>query len=209
MIHCIGDSHTHIFNYSPFFTVHWTPNITASHVVNRLPEIIDIMTTIPPDDLVMFSMGEIDCRVFFETKIEYYNTLTNSKDKVEIIESVVNHYFNTIVDNFGENHKIGFWGPVVSYTNKIDSSRHLGFHPDLKFFMPGTYSCSERNGLIKIFNDRLKYLCDEKGLVFLTMFYDMIDENMNTKEEMTDGVIHIPGELQYLVIEKFKNNNLL
>jgi hypothetical protein len=208
MIHIVGDSHTQIFNDLPSFTIYWLPTITASHVSHRLTEIYSVVEHIPKDELVMFSMGEIDCRVFLETKVEYYKSLTDSKNTIEIIESVVNRYFNVIKNNFSETHRIGFWGPVASYTHKVSSSKELGYHPDMSFFMPGTYSCSERNELTKIFNDRLKVLCDENGFVFMTMFYDMIDENMNTKENMTDG-IHLPGSLQPFIIEKFKEKGLL
>ena len=153
-------------------------------------------------------MGEIDCRVFFETKIEYYKSISSSKDRTEIIESVVNKYFNLLYDVYGKNHKLIFWGPVASYPNK-QSSEYLGFHPDSQFFQPGSYTNKERNELTKIFNERLKQLCDEKDVLFLTMFYDMLDENYNTKAEMTDGIIHLHVDTKPLVMEKFKSINLI
>ena len=82
------------------------------------------------------------------------------------------------------------------------------FHPSPDFFMPGNHSCIERNKISKIFNEELEKCCVENNRIFLTMFYDMIDENLLTKYEMTDGIIHLNDTVLPMIKNKFKQKKI-
>lgn len=222
MIHCIGDSHTGIFNSDNNFIVHYIELATASHIKNHLKIIDDIVSKIKDEDYILFVMGEIDCRVFLETKISYYENIKENVDKNILINKIVNKYFHILNDRYSK-YKLIFWGPVASYREDLlsyhESLKNImpnmtlteikkHFHPSPDFFMPGNHSCIERNEISKIFNEELERCCIKHNKIFLTMFYDMIDENLLTKYEMTDGIIHLNETVLPIIRNKFKEKNI-
>jgi hypothetical protein len=230
MIHCIGDSHCLIFNnIKEYCESHYIGIPTATYIKNYLNAIDTIISNVDKEkDYILFTPGEIDCRVFFETRITYYeNSGLTGKDlednKNNLVIKIVNQYFNILHNRYKE-YKLIFWGPVASYREDLmcyyekvnnqmpDTVKNMPFeevkkyyHPDPDFFMPGNHTCKERNLITKLFNDELNKICVDNNRIFLTMFYDMIDENMITKYEMTDGIIHLNDGTIPLIIEKFKN----
>lgn len=166
-------------------------------------------------DYILFSFGEIDCRVFLQTKIEYFQEeyIKNKKNKKEVIEEVVDKYFNTLTNKYSEYNLI-FWGPVASYREDLTEYKFGNMlDGNDKFFTGGKYTCKQRNEITKIFTERLEILCEKNNIICLTMFYDMVNKNMLTKYEMTDGVIHLncgtfkkEGHIdnKEIIIKKFK-----
>ena len=133
MIHCIGDSHTLIFNNLSDFKVHTLWGITASHIKNRSDEIDKIIQEIDKNDYILFVIGEIDCRVFLDTKIQFYLNLYNEPFESEnteiIIYKLVERYFNFIKNRYSE-YNIIFWGPVASYREDLISYHEAMNDPD-------------------------------------------------------------------------------
>jgi len=213
MIHCIGDSHVNIFENQIGFVTHnikvidgLDKTITASHIRSFIPTINEFVADVQPDDYILFSAGEVDVRCFFENKIEYYKDL---KSKDEIIDGVVMRYFSEIYQNYG-GHKLIFYGPVPSYHDKnknlalaqLKNAFHMA--PDEEFFATGSYTNRERNEITRIFNKKLKYLCDINSVNFFTMFYNLITEDGTTNFGMygSEDGCHIDKKYVHVVIDK-------
>jgi lysophospholipase L1-like esterase len=227
MIHCIGDSHSCIFSANgiqpiwpqlsndktPYFKSYRIGPATSTHIKNK-KEIIDdiVQKKYNNGDIILFCFGEIDCRIFFKNKIDYYSqnrTVLNklgewgemeAKTDEDIISHIVNRYFNWVKENYA-NYNIAFWGPIASFREDlIDYVKH-------NIMFTGTNK--ERNHITKIFNEKLQKICSENNIPFVTVFYEMINENLVTNIEMTDMNIHLNDNMMPLIIDKFKKEKLI
>lgn len=229
-IYCIGDSHTAIFRKEKYCLTRGLPTPKASHIKNYLHIIDKIIADVDINkDIVLFSFGDTDCRVFVENRLSELEKTPNidiEKERVKITKNIVNKYFNALNSKYSKYNLI-FWSPLASYRedllykNKIfdnidtsilsidDIKDKISSKWNIKkeFYIPGNHTCVERNLTVEIFNEELKRLCLENNHKFLTMFHDMIDENKLTIYEMTDGSHHLNDNENTLSIirDKFKN----
>jgi hypothetical protein len=97
-----------------------------------------------------------------------------------------------------KDYNISFCGPIGNFREDL-----------ISYDGPFNGTCYQRNVITKLFNDKLSELCGKNNTPFITVFYDMIDENLLTKIEYTDGNIHLNQNVITLIIDKFKNNKLL
>jgi hypothetical protein len=68
----------------------------------------------------------------------------------------------------------------------------------------------ERNSATKYFNDELAKLCESRGYSFFTMFYDMVDENLATKEQYLSADKFHLGQYSFeSLVEKLRDLGLL
>jgi lysophospholipase L1-like esterase len=214
MIHFIGDSHSSIFsgNYDmqpiwPEKSNNVLPNFKSYRIgpatSYKLSEKEFIISTIlnneviKDNDYVFFCFGEIDCRAHLIKQSELQN-----KNISDIVKDCVEKYFEFIKKYHSIGYKIGVWGPIASWSEKKPYTTGPSF---------GT--TKERNIVTKLYNETLEELCIENNILFTTMFYDMIDENLDTNENYLDDWdgchIHLNSNSIPVILEKFKNLSLI
>ncbi|MDY0313769.1 MAG: hypothetical protein RBR32_01700 [Bacteroidales bacterium] len=198
MIHVIGDSHVSFFigkneivpEYPPYcginnqFSVY---RIGAPIAFNLLKEnttykarekILYILPLILPEDKVLFSFGEIDCRYHIGKNVR------RGYSQAHNVYKCVERYVDGLLDlmyNFS-NISFGVWGPIPS--TKLPqscSSRDC----------PITGDMLERNQITLTFNVFLEQKSKEFGFKFFTLFYDLVDSYMGTDLSYYMDNIHL------------------
>lgn len=86
--------------------------------------------------------------------------------------------------------KLYVWGPVASQSDRAILDEEYPRYGDMK----------TRNMITRYFNSCLEKFCDNNDMSFLTLFYDLVDENMNTidKYYMKDFVHLERGRCKYI-----------
>lgn len=216
MIHVIGDSHTAIFSNtdtmievwsrenrndfnsnSKYFKVYRIGTTTATGILEHRPKINDVITYAPIDkvnDKILFVFGEVDIRNHIMRLVHSKGAHTN----MECIKAV-NEYFKTIFYYKGLGFNVMVWGVIASHNGGYNG--------------PSYGSNVERNKATKFFNDYLEVLCDEQNIPFISVFYQMVDDEFNTKqtwlEEWRGSHLHInPNKYNYIE-SLFKKKNLI
>jgi len=214
MIHFIGDSHASIFsgNYDmqpiwpdrsndilPNFKSYRIGPATAYKLNEKENIIINILEkqVDKQNDYVFFCFGEIDCRAHLLKQSELQSISIE-----EVVDKCVFTYFNTILNFKTKGYRVGVWGPISSWSENKPYITGPSF---------GT--TQERNYVTKLFNKCIEKLCIENGLLFTTMFFEMVDENLNTDESYLDDWegchIHLNSKAIPIINEKFKSLKIL
>lgn len=213
MIHCIGDSHSAVFsgeekmqdiwpmpaaNTIPFFSSYRIGPATAFQLANK-KEIIDsiISKVYKNGDHVMFCFGEVDIRAHLIKQSQQQN-----RDILEIVNECVERYFNVILEYKNRGVSVLVWGPIASWNNKKPYTGGPSFGTDL-----------ERNHVTKLFNEKLKEYCSQNEIKFVTLFYDMLNEDGTTNETYLDdwegSHMHLSQRAMPKIIEKFDEQGLI
>ncbi len=159
---------------------------------NRFREKVDwlLETLITEGSTIICTLGEIDLRahVFKETERQ-------QKSYQEIIDVILRHYAEFLDFLSESGYVVVCYGPIAS---QKDSCPVTEDHPRV-----GTEF--QRNSATKYYNDELKKICEAKGYGFFTMFYDMVDENLETREEfLSEDKFHLGQYSEGLLREKLK-----
>lgn len=213
MIYCIGDSHASIFSGNDeiqpiypelsndtiaFFKSYRIGPATAYNIISKKNIINEIISknNLTKNDYIMFCFGEVDCRAHL---LKQSNIQKKSVD--EIVKECVNRYFDTIFDYHNLGYNVLVWGPIGSWN---DERKYTGVSYG---------SCYERNMITKLFNDYLMKKCDEKNIIFLSIFYDMLDENLITNSFYLDDFpgchIHLSKRAIGKILEKFEEKKII
>jgi hypothetical protein len=214
MIHCIGDSHSSVFSgkdemmpiwpqrsldITEYFKSYRIGPATAYQLDNKKPILNDIIfnNVNKTNDSVLFCFGEVDIRAHLIKQINLQE-LT----KFEIVKECVDRYVNVMLHYKEQGYNIIAWGPIASW------------HEDKPYTTGPSYgTCLERNTITKEFNDYLLELCLKNDIKFVSIFKDMVDENLNTKHEYLDDWegchIHLNQKALPLIIKEFKDKTLL
>ncbi len=126
---------------------------------------------------ILCSLGEIDMRahVYKQVKLQ-------ERDYREIVEDVAEHYMNFLRWLKGQGYEVYCWGPIASQNDSWPMT--------LDHQRVGTVV--ERNMATAHFNHTMKNMCEKSGIGFLTVFEEMIDDNMETKKEyMSSDLFHL------------------
>lgn len=214
MIHCIGDSHSAVFSgkeemqpiwpqrsddRTEFFKSYRIGPATAYQLETKIPVIDEIIRTCIniETDSVLFCFGEVDIRAHLIKQMQLQNRTTE-----DIVKECVDRYFNVLLryKNLGIN--VMAWGPIASWH---ESKQYTGG--------PSFGTGIERNIATKEFNDYLKKLCQENDIKFVTIFYDMVNENLETNPYYLDNWqgshMHLSQTSMPVIIERFKEKNLI
>ena len=93
------------------------------------------------------------------------------------------------------------WGPIASW------------HESKNYNGPSFGSCIERNQITKEFNRYAEELCNQNNLKFITIFYDMIYDNLETNAHYLDdwegSHIHLSQSAMPIILERFKGKDLI
>jgi hypothetical protein len=214
MIHCIGDSHSAVFSGKEemqpiwpqksddktlFFKSYRIGPATAYQLETKIPIIDDIIryNVTLKTDYVLFCFGEVDIRAHLIKQMELQN-----KSCAEIVKECVDRYFSVLLRYKQIGVNVIAWGPIASWH---ESKPYTGG--------PSFGTCLERNIVTEMFNKRLEIRCNQYDVDFITIFYEMIDQNKITIPEYLDNWegshIHLSQTSMPIILEKFKEKNLI
>lgn len=212
MIHCIGDSHSAVFsgeetmqpewpalasNKLPYFKSYRLGPATAYQLENKKHLIDDILSQhYNTGDSLLFCFGEVDIRAHLIKQMQLQN-----RNLDDIVKECVDRYFKVIIDYKNQGINCIVWGPIASWH---ESKRYSG---------PSFGTCVERNLVTKEFNRYIEELCNLHGVGFVTIFYDMINENHETNTYYLDNWngshMHLSQTSMPIIIEAFKQKGYL
>ncbi|PIT89083.1 MAG: hypothetical protein COU27_02225 [Candidatus Levybacteria bacterium CG10_big_fil_rev_8_21_14_0_10_36_7] len=197
VIHCIGDSHVNVFsgqetmqpiwpekskNIIPFFKTYRLGAVLSYNLCSLgtksqgREKLFCLLEDLPIGSNIMLCFGEIDCRAHLLKQ-----ALLQKKGIETIVQECVDRYFSTIL----EIKKMGY---NVLIFNAVPSAPSTETdNPDLPVFG----DCIERNKTTILFNNYLHFCLKEKGIPFIDIFAEMIDQNMMTKREYLQDGIHL------------------
>ena len=212
MIHCIGDSHSAVFsgeemmqpewpvlasNTLPYFMSYRLGPATAYQLETKKYLIDSVINQHYNDgDSLLFCFGEVDIRAHLIKQMELQNKSIN-----EIVKECVDRYFNVIMSYKNSGINCIVWGPIASW------------HESRLYHGPSFGTCIERNTVTKEFNRYIEELCSLYNVGFVTIFYDMIDENLETNTYYLDtwpgSNMHLSQTSMPIILERFKEKNFI
>lgn len=185
MIHTIGDSHAKLpWESIPNVKVHHLGPVLAYSVGRDGLDRVNISNIkLKPNDYIVFSFGEIDCRSHIHKHI--YNTSYKKQ-----IDYIIENYFNTIdlnkkLLNFNVNICINNIPPVFPHVRNGSIIKH----PNSKYPYLGTDE--ERKTYVEYFNEILKKYCLLKNYIFIDIYEQYQDETGFLNSKLSDGSVHI------------------
>ena len=163
-------------------------NLNTYDTTTRTREKLDWMIEsqiIPTGSWIISSFGEIDLRV---------HILKEGHSKAaERVSSTLRNYFEFLDRMTLAGFKMIVYGPIAS--QKDEWFRNPEF--------PRSGSEVERNKWTLVFNEELCTFCQEKGLPFITLFYELIDENFLTRAEFIQDECHLTPDLYEYAVRQF------
>lgn len=184
-IHTIGDSHSNN-GWNSSIIRHWIgPKLCYSFGRDRLKLINLNNLNINDGDIVIFCLGEIDCR----SNIHKYVKKNNS-DYKKNIENIIVNYEEAIketINNFKFKLKKVCIYNVVPPVKKNDTDENNDY--------PYLGSDEERNSYVLYFNNLINKICNKNNWIFFNTYknYSDIDGFLNKK--LSDGNVHIKNSV--------------
>ncbi len=132
--------------------------------------------------IIVTSLGEIDIRahVFKETG-------TSANSYQNNIDEILRHYESFLSYLKEKGYRPACWGPIA--TQKDDTP--------LAVDIPRYGTEQDRNKATEYFNAKLEKWCNDHDLPFMTMFYDMVTDDYETKEEFLSSDRFHLGQYSY------------
>ena len=213
MIHCIGDSHSAVFsgeeamqscwpepasNLLPEFKSYRIGPATAYQLSNKQPIIESLIDSLELEttDKLMFCFGEVDIRAHLIKQAREQDRPVN-----ELVVECVERYINALSYYKKYGVQLIVWGPIASWN---ENKPYTGG--------PSFGTNRERNMVTFAFNIALEYACIREGFKFISIFYDMLNEDETTKEEFLDdwegSHMHLSQRAMPTILEKFKTKGL-
>lgn len=138
---------------------------------------------------IIACFGEIDIRahVFKETERQ-------NRSYRDIVDDILDHYERFLTSLKSRGYRVACWGPIASQKDKVPVTA--------KF--PRFGSEIDRNKATEYFNNSLGNWCNSQNIPFMSMYYEMVTDNYETKEEYlsSDGV-HL-GQYSYEILTNSK-----
>lgn len=214
MIHCIGDSHSAVFsgeeamqpcwpepasNLLPEFKSYRIGPATAyqlnnkQHIIESLIDSLELEST----DKLMFCFGEVDIRAHLIKQAKEQDRPVN-----DLVLECVDRYINAIRHYKKYGIQIIIWGPIASWS---DEKKYTGG--------PSFGTNKERNWVTFAFNIALQFACIKEEFEFVSIFYDMVHDNMTTILDFLDdwegSHMHLSQRAMPIILEKFKSKKLI
>lgn len=191
VIHTIGDSHSY---------AGW--NLVSNHVFHHLgPKLcysfsrdgIDISSyNILPEDIVVFCLGEIDCRCHI------HKYISPTKSYKDIIDNIINNYFITI-KRCTEKIKL----KNICVYNVVPPIQKYNTRENKDYPYLGTDN--ERKSYVLYFNEKLKEKCKDYNYIFFDVYDKYIDDGGVLNKNLSDDNVHIKNGIH---IKEFIDKNL-
>jgi hypothetical protein len=205
MLRVIGNSHAGIFSGKQQNWATWPekcidrivnvksfqlgPVIAYNFYEHHLPKVYDIINADPPlkHEWYLFTIGEVDCR--------WHIPYQADKQKVKfetIVEECVDRYFKAILELKQKKYNVAIWGVHPS-----TSSGHNN-DPDNPVF--GDFLL--RNSISEYWNLYIAYLCKFYKIPYISIFYDLLNEDGSRKEEYYMDYCHLSESSLPLIKER-------
>lgn len=208
-IHCIGDSHSAVFSGEDRMQPCWPEpaanlisqfksyriGAATAYQISNKKFIIDAVLSgadLQKEDKIMFCFGEVDNRnhLIKQSKLQNRNI-------EHIVDECVERYISAL--EYYKKYKLPIiiWGPIASCYDCI----------------PQVGTIEERNISTKLFNEKVENKCNQVGFEFVTIFYDMINDDLTTNKYFLDdwvgSLMHLSQRSMPAIIEKFKIKKLI
>lgn len=214
MFHCIGDSHSSVFsgeevmqpcwpllasNKLPYFKSYRIGPATAynlhakQHIIQPLIESLNLSN----NDKLLFCFGEIDNRAHLIKQ-----SLIQNKNIEDLVKECVLRYIESVKFYKKYTNKIYFWGPIASWSDDKPYTTGPTFGGNI-----------ERNLVTEMFNIFLENECNKNEFGFISIFYEMLNNDKTTKSEYLDDWegchIHLHQRALPILLSKFKEKGLI
>jgi hypothetical protein len=193
-IHTIGDSHSY-FGWSNVINHHLGPLLCYTFGKEKLKRCDIRNFNLSNDDIVIFCLGEIDCRCHIH---KYINL---SLSYFDIIDDIIKNYFESIKLNI-EVSKLKL--KHICVYNVVPPVQKCNTLENLEY--PFLGSDDERKNYVLYFNKVLKDYCIEENYIFFDIYDKYIDENGFLNKQLSDNNVHIKNNLY---IDAFIKKNLI
>jgi len=214
MIHCIGDSHSAVFSGEEAMQPCWPAPAankikqfnsyrigpaTAYQIANKQPIIESLIDSIElgVDDSLMFCFGEVDIRAHLIKQAKIQDRPVN-----DLVVECVDRYVNAISYYKKYGVKIILWGPIASWSATKEYTGGPSFGTE-----------QERNWVTFAFNVALQLACVREGFEFVSIFYEMVNDNMTTKPDFLDdwegSHMHLSQMAMPTIIKAFAKRGLI
>ncbi len=147
---------------------------------------------IPQHSRILCSFGEIDIRVHAIKQAERQGVPIRS-----IVEDIINNYLKFLLFLKKRNHVL-VWG-TIALTKE-------GAYRDPLW--PYYGSEKERNITTEYFNERLKLVCKENNITYISLFNYLVDKNYITKGEYLYDGYHLSQKAWAFAVEEFASKGI-
>ena len=179
VLHTYGDSHcAFVFNKFPNVRVHHLGAILSYSFGLDPHGRCKLADDIRPEDYVLFSMGEIDCRC------HVHKHITEQCTYQQIIEDLVMKYMDAIqaVTSVKQHQRICVYN-VLPPPRREDSPENVEY--------PFLGTNEERRSYVQLFNSLCKEQCKQRGYIFVDVYDQYADSEGFLAKETSDGCVHI------------------
>lgn len=204
MIYVFGNSHANTFVGAPpgatgvwnsdgrFSSYSLGPVIAYNFKNNHYPRVLERLGEIEVgnNDYVLLAVGEVDHRWHIP------RVASITKDPIEnLTVECVDRFFEALADLKEKNYNVIAWGSHPSTTAGHSDN------PEAPIFG----SCLTRNLVGSVWNRRLRELCSQFDIPFVSIFDDLVDENSLTKMEYYMDYCHLdPDKIRGMLESKFE-----
>lgn len=214
MIHCIGDSHSAVFsgeeamqpcwpepaaNKLPHFKSYRIGPATAYQLANKQPIIDSLIQSLDlcGEDKLMFCFGEVDIRAHLikQSKLQ-------DRPVIDLVLECVDRYIDAV--KYYKKYGIGIvvWGPIASW---CEQKQYTGG--------PSFGTNQERNLITCAFNVALQIACTKENFEFVTIFYDMLNDDITTNPDFLDdwegSHMHLSQRAMPTILKTFESKGLI
>lgn len=181
MIHTVGDSHAGLGWLDSDVLKHELGPVLCYSFGKEILTRCDIRNyNIHDGDSIVFCLGEIDCRC------HVHKHVTDNNAYKEIIDSIVNNYFEAIQFNVETSH-IKFKNICVYNVAPPVQKETVWENPEYPYL--GTDE--DRKNYVLYFNSKIKENCKKYNFVFFDVYDKYVDTNGFLNKELSDGNVHI------------------
>lgn len=212
-IHCIGDSHSAVFsgeekmqpcwptpasNKIPHFKSYRIGPATAYQLANKQQIIEPLINSLElgVDDKLMFCFGEVDIRAHLIKQSNLQN-----RPASDLVVECVDRYINALTYYKKYGVQIIVWGPIASW---CEEKKYTGG--------PSFGTNQERNWVTFAFNVSLQFACLREGFKFVSIFYDMVTDDMKTIPDFLDdwdgSHMHLSQRAMPTILKSFEKGGL-
>ena len=192
MIYIFGDSHANSnFKNLQIPNINGYTNSITMHRIGRdkLNCINFKNYNISQNDIVIYQVGEVDCRCHIGKQLLLNRTLD------EIVETLTQQFMESIFINLEQYRN----EPVVVLPKIIvccipppmNKTYYTEKHGEITHKYPFIGDDKERSQFTTLVNNSLKEKCEKNGFSFLDYYQDYTNENGTIIESKTDDICHI------------------
>lgn len=217
-IHCIGDSHACVFNGKdeicdlyhsnmypndeinllPYFKTYRLGSLTAFNLRKKYEFLTSVLDSIDllEDDKIMFCFGSVDaeCHLMRQTEIQ-------NRSIEDIVSECVNFYMEVLL-SIKQKYKnqLLVWNVVPSWP---EDKLYDGCKVNLNL------SNLIRNNVGRLFNQYLNDLCVKNGIVFVSIFDKLLNEDGTTNSDYILDHIHLNQKAMPFIIDELRKKSLI